>query len=125
MKKKKILIVEDNLDLNEMYQMVFEENGYEVGISTDGINAVPMAHQLKPDVILLDIMMPLVSGYDVLKTLRSKEDTTTIIIASNLSQESDITKSKELGADEYLRKSDFTPIEMVKKVNEFLEKKGE
>ncbi|HPO05994.1 MAG TPA: response regulator, partial [Candidatus Gracilibacteria bacterium] len=98
----KILIVEDNKDLCEIYQIAFSNQDFEIKISYDGMNAVSLFDQFKPDVILLDIMMPFVSGYDFLKVVREKNKSVLIVINSNLYQEADIAKSKELGADFYI-----------------------
>lgn len=120
MPSQKILIIEDNQDLRTMYKIAFEESGYEVSLCQNGMNAVSLVDTFQPDIILLDIMMPFVSGFDFLKTVRARENHVKIIINSNLSQESDIQKGKELGADEYFKKTDFTPFELVKKIGEIL-----
>lgn len=118
---KKILIIEDNKDLNEMYKMTFESKGYEVEVSLNGMNAVALVTTFKPDVILLDIMMPFVSGYDFIKTVRAKGNDVTIIVNSNLSQESDVQKSLELGANKYLKKADYDPFQVFDEVEKIFE----
>ena len=110
---KKILIVEDNLDLSDMYKIAFESKGFEIAVCSNGINAVSQVDTFQPDVVLLDIMMPFVSGLDFLKTIRSKGNSVKIIVNSNLGQDSDIEKATELGADKYLKKADHTPFEVV------------
>ncbi|PCI24627.1 hypothetical protein COB57_04405 [Candidatus Peregrinibacteria bacterium] len=113
---KKVLIVEDNLDLSEMYKIALESKGFEVMASENGMNAVALNDTFKPDLVILDLMMPFVSGYDVLKTIRNKGNDVYIVVNSNLSQESDIAKAKELGANEYYKKSEMDPKTFVNKV---------
>jgi DNA-binding response OmpR family regulator len=120
---KKILIVEDNVDLCEIYKIAFESKKFEVQVEHNGMNAVNAVSSFKPDIILLDIMMPYVSGHDFLKTIRGKGNKTMVVINSNLSQEADVKKSLDLGADYYLKKAEYTPKEVVEKVEEFLNKK--
>ena len=117
---KKILIVEDNQDLAEMYKMAFESAGFNVELCLDAMNAVHHLSTFHPDVVLLDIMMPMVSGFDFLKTARKKDSKVKIIVNSNLSQKKDIDMAKEMGADDYLRKSDLTPKELVQKVKKVI-----
>jgi len=118
---KKILLVEDNQDICDLYKIVFESKGYEIQICNNGINAVSMLDTFKPDLVLLDIMMPFVSGFDFLVNIKKKEDTDVIVVVnSNLSQDSDVEKAKELGADDYFKKADYTPQEIVEKVDAML-----
>ena len=117
---KKILIVEDNTDLSDMYKIAFENKGFEVVVCSNGMNAVSQVDTFQPDIVLLDIMMPFVSGLDFLKTIRSKGNSVKIIVNSNLGQDSDIEKGIELGADKYLKKADHTPFEVVDIISEML-----
>lgn len=121
---KKILIVEDNADLSGMYQIAFESKDYEVNICSNGMHAVAQVDSFNPDIILLDIMMPFVSGLDFLKTIRAKGNDITIIINSNLGQDSDVSRAIELGADKYLKKTENTPFEVVEIVDKMLESLG-
>jgi DNA-binding response OmpR family regulator len=118
----KVLLVEDDVALREIYSARFTAENFEVASAGDGEEALAKALKEKPDIIILDIMMPKISGMDVLDILRSTPETkdTKIIIMSALSQSSDIEKGKELGADAYLVKSQTTLSDVVEKANEVL-----
>jgi len=114
----KIMLVEDDVALRDIYSSRFEAEGYKVVVAADGEEALTIAVKEKPDLILLDIMMPKISGFDVLDILRNTPETksTKIIVMSALSQTADIEKGKSLGADEYLVKSQVTLSEVVERV---------
>lgn len=118
----KVLLVEDDVALREIYSARFTAENFEVAAAGDGEEALAKAVKEKPDIIILDIMMPKISGMDVLDILRSTPETekTKIIIMSALSQSSDIEKGKELGADAYLVKSQTTLSDVVEKAKEIL-----
>lgn len=116
----KILIVEDNIDLTDAYELVFKKEGFDIRVVYDGKQAEEMLESFSPDVILLDIMMPQMNGFEFLKNLRASGNKTTVIVNSNLSQDSEVKKSFEFGANEYLRKSDYTVFELVDKVREII-----
>ncbi len=120
----KIMLVEDDIALRDIYSARFQAEGYEVVVASDGEQALQLAAKEKPDLILLDIMMPKISGFDVLDILRTNKDTksTKIVVMSALSQTADIEKGKNLGADEYLVKSQVTLSEVVDKVKSILGK---
>jgi CheY-like chemotaxis protein len=118
---KKILIIDDNPDLLEIMQINLESAGYTVATSTNGLSGIVDILQFHPDVVILDIMMPEMSGYDVLRTLREQSSIRIpIIVCSNLSQESDIRKALDAGADIYLQKSEYPGDMLTQKVTEFL-----
>lgn len=121
----KIMIVEDDATLRDIYTTRFSAEGYTVVTAADGENALSTAVKEKPDLILLDIMMPKISGFDVLDILRATPETkdTKIIVMSALSQTSDIEKGKSLGASAYLVKSQVTLSEVVEKVKSALSSK--
>lgn len=122
--KIKVLIIEDNEDLSEMFKTAFEAKNYDAAISLNGMDGITKAAEWKPDVILLDIMMPQMNGYEVLSALKNNTSLPTkVVVSSNLEQEKDAQKAMEMGADLYLKKSEFTPFEMVKKVNELMKVK--
>lgn len=118
----KILLVEDDIALREIYSARFTAEDFEVMTASDGEEALTQAIQGKPDLVILDIMMPKISGMDVLDILRSTPETkdTKIIIMSALSQSSDIERGKQLGADAYLVKSQTTLSDVVEKAKEIL-----
>ena len=116
--KIKVLIVEDDPTLAEMYGTKFKGEGFEVLHAADGAEGLATAKSKKPDAILLDVMMPKLDGFAALKELRADKafKKTPIIMLTNLGQEEDIKKGKELGADDYFVKANQTPAEIVTKV---------
>ena len=106
--KKKILIVEDTKELAEIYQQRLDLEGFNTQLANDGEKALVLATEFKPDLILLDIMMPQISGYDVLDILRNTPETKNIkiILLTALSQLRDKAHAAELGADDYLVKTE-------------------
>jgi len=119
---KKILLVEDDPLLIKMYQTKFRNEGFELIIAQDGEEGFKMADEQQPDFILLDIMMPKLSGIDLLAKLKENDKTKNIpvIVLTNLSQPKEAEKAIALGAKEYLIKADITPGEIVKKIKEYL-----
>lgn len=118
----KILLVEDDTALRDIYSTRFLAEGYEVITAADGEQALTTAVKEKPNLILLDIMMPKISGFDVLDILRTTPETkdSKIIIMTALSQPSDMSKGRNLGADDYLVKSQVTLTDVVEKVKVML-----
>lgn len=126
-KTPKIFIVEDNVDLREIYRLRFEVNGFKVITSGDGLDFLSRINEEMPDAILLDLMLPEMDGFSVLKSIRENFENpelkkVPIIIWSNLSEDSDITKALEYGANFYLRKSDYEGDDLVEKVKDILSK---
>lgn len=119
---KKILIVEDDEFLLSMYSTKFEIEGYNVIMAGDGEMGLEKAREEKPGIILLDIMLPNMDGFDVLKKLKSGRDTSSIpvILLTNLSQKQDVEQGLSMGADDYLVKAHFMPSEVVDKINRLL-----
>jgi len=118
----KILIVEDDIALSEIYQARFIAENFNVSMAVDGEEALAKAVTEKPNLIVLDIMMPKISGFDILDILRETPETknTKVVILSALSQSSDIERGKKLGADAYLIKSQTTLTDIVEKAKELL-----
>ena len=114
----KILLVEDDLALAQAYKIRMEAEGFAVKHCPDGEQAMQTAISYHPDLILLDIMMPKISGFDVLDILRNTPETarTKIIILTALSQPSDKARAKELGADEFLVKSQAVISDVMKRI---------
>ncbi|MBI4836957.1 MAG: response regulator [Candidatus Portnoybacteria bacterium] len=121
---KKILITEDEPGLLEMYKLYFERAGYKVIDAADGKIGVSFVKKEKPDLILLDILMPQIDGWTVLKELKNDPETKTILIVifSNLAQNEEIQRGLAMGADQYLVKSALTPKELLAKVQSLLDK---
>ncbi|MDD5342268.1 MAG: response regulator [Patescibacteria group bacterium] len=122
--KRKILLVEDEKMLSSMYATKFAKEGYELIQAYDGEEGLTKAKSIKPDVILLDIIMPKLDGFVVLKALKQDPELKKIpvILLTNLGQDEDIRKGKELGADDYFIKANHTPAEVVDKAKAFFEK---
>ncbi len=121
-KKPLILIIEDDPLIVKMYKTKFASEGFEVVSAGDGLMGLKLATEKRPDVILLDIMMPKLSGIDTLKKLRADPTlaSTPVVVLSNLSQEEEMRAAKQLGAKEYLVKANFTPQEVVQKVKVYI-----
>jgi len=119
--KKKILIIDDNIDLQDLFRIHFESAGFLVYTSGDGLKGITEMLELKPDVILLDLMMPQMNGFEVLDTIRNYSSIKIpVVVCSSLSQEADIQRAYELGADGYIKKSDASGEQIVKQVSKFL-----
>lgn len=117
-----ILLVEDDAELASVYRARFEAEGFNTAWAENGENALARVVESKPDVILLDIMMPRVSGFDVLDILRNTPQTkhAKIIMMSALSGDKDIAKAKALGVDDYLVKSQVAMADVVHIVRKHL-----
>ena len=114
-KPKKILLVEDDRSLARMYTTKLEKSGYTVQTVVGGKDCIDVVAVFKPDVILLDIIIPQMDGFAVLQSLKSNPamKNVVVILLTNLGQDEDIEKEKSLGAHDYLVKSQFTPAEIV------------
>ena len=120
--KKKILIVEDNAELAKVYQSRFDLEGYETEVVGDGEKALAVALEFAPDLILLDVMMPQISGFDVLDILKNTDKTkgVKIVLLTALSQLRDKEHAARLGADDYLVKSEASLDEIVACVRKYV-----
>lgn len=123
--KRKILIIEDDFFIRELYERQFEKEGYAITGAPDGPEGLLKANEIRPDLILLDIMLPKLNGLDLLRTLKSKPETKDIpvILLTNLGQESVIKEGFKIGAEGYLIKSAYTPSQIIEEVKEFLTKR--
>ena len=123
--KKIIIIVEDDVFLSDIYQTKFTEAGYECLLAQDGARCLSLLESsVSPYVILLDIVMPKMDGLELLTFLKGNEKYKgiSVILLSNLGQDTDIKKGMELGALDYMIKAHYTPSEVVKKVEDILSK---
>lgn len=122
----KILLVEDDISLREIYAARLQAEGYQVSTASDGEEALAVAVKDKPDLVVLDVMMPKISGFDVLDILRSTPETkySKIIMMTALSQQSDRERGERLGADKYLVKSQVTLEDVVNAIRELLNSDG-
>lgn len=116
--KKRILIIEDDFFIRDLYVRQFTKEGFEVDTAENGNDGIVKAEDKKPQVILLDIMLPKVSGLEVLKKLKSNQATKSsqVVLLTNLSEDNTIKQGFELGAEGYLIKSAYTPEQVVKEV---------
>ena len=117
--KHKILIVEDDVAIMQVLAKRLEREGFEVSQAVDGIEGLDKAMKERPDLILLDIIMPRMDGFSVLKQLREDSgwgSKVQVMLLTNLGQEEDVSLGKEYGAIDYLVKSDWKIGDVVKKV---------
>ncbi len=119
---KKILLVEDDEGLASVYLTRLEAEGFTVRRVPNGEDALAAAIEFRPDLILLDAMMPKVSGFDVLDILRNTPDTANVrvIMLTALSQDADKARAEELGVDEYLVKSQVVIADVVERIKHHL-----
>jgi DNA-binding response OmpR family regulator len=119
---KKILMVEDDDFLRGLAVTKLQASGMKVDTAADGEAAITYLESHNPDLILLDLMLPNMSGFEVLEKVRKMENqkNVKVIIFSNLGDEADILKGQQLGADDYLVKASFTLDELVEKINAML-----
>jgi DNA-binding response OmpR family regulator len=116
----KVLIVEDDKFLSELISTKLSKEGFDITLATDGESGLEKAVSVKPDIVLLDIMLPGISGFEVLEGLKKHQDETVknipVLILSNFGQESKVKQGLELGAKDYLVKANFTTGEIVEKI---------
>ena len=120
--KKKVLLVEDDIALAAVYRSRLELENFEIYEVNNGEQALTAAQEYKPDLILLDAMMPKISGFDVLDILRSTPDTkdVRVIMLTALSQPKDKERAERLGVDDYLVKSQVVIGDVVERVKHHL-----
>ncbi|MGH7195676.1 MAG: response regulator transcription factor [Candidatus Saccharimonadales bacterium] len=118
----RILMVEDDEALASVYLMRLEAEGLDVRRVNNGEDALAAALEYKPDLVLLDVMMPKVNGFDVLDILRNTRETANlkVIMLTALSQDSDRDRAKQLGADDYLVKSQVVVADVVERIRHHL-----
>ena len=121
----KILIIEDDPFLNEMYVTKFTQANFEVEVAIDGQEGLQKIEKNKPDLILLDIVLRKMDGFEILEKIKNNPQLKKIpvVLLTNLGQRNEVEKGLSLGADEYIIKAHFTPTAVVAKVKEILAKK--
>jgi DNA-binding response OmpR family regulator len=121
---KSILLVEDDPFLVDLYSTKLKEEGFEVEIAISGREGLRKFKEKKPDLILLDIVLPDLDGWEVLGEIKklNKLNDLKIVVLSNLTEKEDVKRAQELGAARYLIKSHFTPTEVVQEIKKILEK---
>jgi CheY-like chemotaxis protein len=121
---KKLIIIEDDLFIRELYKGVFTESGYLVDLAIDGKEALEKINSQTYDMILLDLVLPKITGIDLLRICRepsSHAKNTPIFLITNLGQEKIIDEAFKLGCQGYLLKAKLLPAEIVSQVSKFLE----
>jgi len=115
---KKILLIEDEQLMIDLLERKLTQEGYEILVAKDGNEGLEKMRKEKPDLILLDIIMPRMGGFEVMEEMGKEEDLKKIpvIIISNSGQPVELDRAKELGAKDWLIKTDFDPQEVIEKV---------
>lgn len=118
----KILIIEDDKFLRELISQKLLKESYTVIEAIDGEDGVKKAQEEKPDLILLDLILPGIDGFEALERIKNNEITGEIpvIISSNLGQREDIERGLKIGASDFLVKAHHTPLEIIEKIKSFL-----
>lgn len=120
----KVLIVEDDKFLSELISTKLDKEGFNIALAGDGEAGLKKAEEFKPEIILLDIMLPGMDGFEVLEKLKNNANASVksipVIILSNFGQESKVERGLQLGAVDYLVKANFTTGEIVAKIKEVL-----
>ncbi len=120
---KTVLIIDDDPFILDMYVLKFKQSGFHIEIARDGKEGLQKIKEMKPDVVLLDVVMPILDGFEVLQDLNKKNllGETRVILLTNLGQKDDVERGLNLGAKDYVIKAHFTPSEVVEKVKSVLQ----
>ena len=120
--KQKVLVVEDDEFLLELYSTKLLMDGFQVFSASDGERGLRFAKEKKPDLILLDIILPKMDGLDVLREIKKHKETQNIpvVLLTNLSQKDEVQEGLKAGAEDYLIKAHFIPSEVVEKIKKIL-----
>jgi len=122
--KKTILIVEDDEVLGDIYSTKLEIEGFQVLLATEGYEGIETAIRKKPDLILLDVVLPKMNGFEILEMIKKNKKIKNIpvILLTNLGQGYEVNKGLELGAVKYLVKANYTPAQVIDQIKEILKK---
>ncbi|PID52654.1 MAG: response regulator [Candidatus Moraniibacteriota bacterium] len=121
--KKMIMIAEDDAFIGDIYEVKLKDAGFDVVLANNGRDAIEKLESgVRPHIILLDIVMPYMDGFDVLEAINNREEwkEIPIVLLTNLSQKEDVDRGMSLGAKDYLIKSHFTPTEVLSKVEKYI-----
>ncbi len=123
--ERKILLVDDDDGIIYLYSGVLQKFGFNFSIAKDGEEALEKINNERPYLILLDLMLPDLNGFEVLKKIRENPDTKdiTVWILSVLAEQDNMDRAKSLGATDYLVKSAYSPRQVCEKIQKFLENK--
>jgi CheY-like chemotaxis protein len=117
----KVLIVEDNISLNKVYSLVLQKEGYQVVNAFDGREGLQKVTEVKPDLVLLDMLMPHMDGLEFLEHFPfAKYPHTRVIVLSNVNEDKDVSLALKLGACRYIVKSDNSPKDLVQRISEVI-----
>jgi DNA-binding response OmpR family regulator len=118
----KLVIVEDDMAIATMYQFKLEQSGYEVVLALDGVSALKVIDEHRPEVILLDLMLPLMTGSEVLAKLRETEwgKNLKVIVLTNINEDQAPAELRQLAIDRYVVKAQYTPSQVTVIVNEIM-----
>ncbi len=122
-KSYRILVAEDEESLTNAFSIKLRAAGFQIDIARDGNEVIKMIKENKYDLILLDLLMPNKDGFEVLKELKLLKNPPEVIVLSNLSQEEDIEKTKDLGAIDFWIKSNFQLSQIVEFLKDYFDKK--
>lgn len=114
--RKVLLVIDDDAIISELYQRMFRDVGIEAIMTRDGEEGLRMAKEIRPDCVILDILMPKLNGIDVLKSLKGDEKTRSMPVLVLTNYEQYRQEMKDLGADDYLIKADLDVKDVVKRV---------
>lgn len=119
---KKIVIVEDDLAISQMYRMKLENDGFEVHLADNGKSGLELIEKVKPDVVLLDLIMPEMSGNEMLAALRTKQEFVKlpVIVLTNTESEKTEVDTNLIGVSAYIVKANETPTQVVTRVKAVL-----
>ena len=119
--QKKILIIEDNESLKDLYFMAFSSRGFEVEQASEGLEGVTKAIEFNPDIVLLDLMMPSMSGFEVLEAINNNSSLNTkVFVASNLTDKKNTDAALKSGAVYFFKKAEYTPDQIVEKILDYI-----
>jgi len=120
--KKKILLIEDDSFISQMYSMKFRQLPFDFLVAKDGAQGLEMIKKEKPDLVLLDIILPEIDGFEVLRILKEDPELRSIpvVLLTNLGQQENTQKGMAMGAKDYIIKAHSTPQEVVDKVISYL-----
>ena len=119
----KVAIIEDDLAIAQMYRMKFEAEGFTVDIAENGKLGLELCEAMKPDVVLLDLMMPEMNGDEMLQIMRETEwgKTTPVVVLTNIGEQEAPDSLKKLGVSAFIVKAEMTPRQVAEVVKAFLE----
>lgn len=121
--RRTIMVAEDDVFISDIYDVKLKDAGYDVIMANNGREAIEKLEAgARPDLILLDIVMPYMDGFDVLEAINRREEwkDIPIVLLTNLSQKEDVDRGMQLGAKDFLIKSHFTPTEVLAKVQKYI-----